>query len=45
MINSLDKIIADVSQEIETHKTAITKKSIGTVVEIRDEVVLMEGLD
>ena len=44
-MDTLDSVLSEVQHEIESAKSTFSTKNVGTVVEVKDEVVLLEGLD
>ncbi len=44
-MDTLDSVIAEVEQDITSHSKTLVKQNIGYVVEVRDEVVLIDGLE
>lgn len=44
-MSTLDAILQEVEQEIVGHKRNFESRNVGSVVEVKDEVVLIEGLE
>lgn len=44
-MNTIDTLIADVERELSKAQATPIEKNVGRVIEIKDEVVILEGLD